>query len=246
MKVYHVASTEADWMGIEAYLAEIDSRTWYTNACNGEALVEIAGRLCYKSFDVGLNPNVTRIRGGNKQYIGNLLSQHHGSVLEHVNDSFIITGVSRVLTHELVRHRHLSISQESLRYVRIEKLDIEAPPLSLIPSHLWQIAVFGIQKCYQTLHSMFQWDSFDFATKKKLTSAIRRLLPMGQRTSLMMTANARAWRWMIEARTALGAEEEIRRLFLEIYRQLSQSYPNIYQDAVETDNGVVRFQHSKV
>src|SRR5581483_8276869 len=102
------------------YLVEIGAPEWHANiVSNGESLVEIAGRLCYRSFKPGLNPNVERVRSGNREYLSNILQQKHGSVLEHVTDSFIVTGISRVCTHELVRHRHLSISQESLRYVRI-------------------------------------------------------------------------------------------------------------------------------
>src|SRR5437867_1726572 len=84
---------------------------------NAETLIEMAGRLCYESFEIGLNPNVTRIRGSNKEYVENILRKGDGSVAEHGVASFAFLNVSRVLTHELVRHRvGVAISQESLRY----------------------------------------------------------------------------------------------------------------------------------
>lgn len=244
MNIYHVGMSRINWFEVKTYLTEIGASNWEPETGGGEALTELAGRLCYRSFAPKLNPNVEKIRDGNKAYIGNLLNQHHGSVLEHCVDSFIVTGVSRVCTHEIVRHRHLSISQESLRYVRIEELDLVEPG-EVQNRAAWDIARFGINKIYQQLLYVIQWPA-NFAAKKALTSALRRLIPMGQKTSLMLTANARAWRWMIEARTSEGAEEEIRKLFLEIFKQLALSYPNIYQDAEVTEGGTVAFKNSKV
>ena len=245
MKIYHVAKTRTNWPQIAEYLAAVGAADWNSagNRSCGEVLAEIAGRLCYKSFKVGLNKNVTKIREGNFEYLGNILKQKHGSVLEHSVDSFIITGVSRVLTHELVRHRHLSVSQESLRYVRIEEIDLVDAQWNC---GAFDAAFFAIKRAYRFLLKTIEWDLLDFKAKKKITSAVRRLIPMGQKTSLLVTANARAWRWMIEARTAEGAEEEIRKLFLEIFRKLSAAYPNIYQDAKELSDGTVRFENSKI
>src|SRR5205085_10734218 len=77
----------------------------------GEKLAEIAGRVCYLSF--------ARPRpGGNQAYLGHILEVGHGSVLEHAVWNFVFTGVSRTLTHELVRHRTgMGYSQLSQRYV---------------------------------------------------------------------------------------------------------------------------------
>src|SRR5262245_24717498 len=86
---------------------------------SAETLIEFAGRLCYRSWEPGLNPNVRKIRTDRGEYFENLLASGHGSVLEHANFTFVFHHVSRVFTHELVRHRAGSaFSQESLRYVR--------------------------------------------------------------------------------------------------------------------------------
>jgi thymidylate synthase (FAD) len=69
-----------------------------------------------------------------------------------------------------------------------------------------------------------------FALKKKLQSAIRRLLPNGMGNHIIVTANHRAWRHILEARGSLGAEEEIRNIVFEVARQLEEKFPAIYQD----------------
>ncbi len=97
--------------------------------CNAaELLVEFCGRACYRSWEPGLNKNVTRIREDQREYLRNLLSSLHGSVLEHANYTFAFRQVSRVFTHELVRHRAGSaFSQESLRYVRLTEIGFRVP-----------------------------------------------------------------------------------------------------------------------
>src|SRR5262249_32603417 len=84
----------------------------------GELLVEFGGRACYRSWEPGLNVNVTKVRTDQREYFANILRSAHGSVLEHANYSFALRNVSRVLTHEIVRHRAGSaFSHDSLRYV---------------------------------------------------------------------------------------------------------------------------------
>lgn len=98
---------------------------------DSELLIEFMGRLCYKSFEVGLNPNVTKIREDSHAYLGNVLKQKHGSVLEHSTVTFALCNVSRILTHELVRHRAgTAFSQESQRFVRLDDFKLYIPDLT--------------------------------------------------------------------------------------------------------------------
>lgn len=224
-------------------------------------IVEVAGRLCYKSFEAGLNPNVTKVREGNKEYVGNILKQRHGSVLEHVHTSFGLIGVSRILTHELVRHRAgCAYSQESMRYVRLEDVGIYMP--DCIKHHTdprvpeaFEMAVQRAEDSYQELVSLTGIEEMsDFHAKKELTSAFRRIAPGGHTTNIIMTANHRALRHMLELRTEQSAppsvEEEIRKVFVEIGRQLKETYPELYQDIVPYYVGDRQmgwtFQYSKV
>ena len=96
----------------------------------GERIVELAGRRCYNSFQTGLNPNVSRIRSDIAEYIKNILSSGHGSVLEHVYFTFAIENISRVCTGELNRHRAgVAISEGSMRYIRYVDIPIVETPL---------------------------------------------------------------------------------------------------------------------
>src|SRR5262249_29853180 len=108
--VYLVGRQLVDDAELDRFLAD-HGVSWQTDTeVAGEALAEISGRLCYLSY---AKPRP----GGNKTYLGHILEVGHGSVLEHAVWNFIFVGVSRSLTHELVRHRHLSYSQLSQRYV---------------------------------------------------------------------------------------------------------------------------------
>lgn len=105
-KVIHVAGVQLDNSGVKEYLDWLGVDEWSTDTDDpASELVEIGGRLCYRSFQVGLNANVSRIREGNKPYTANILNSRHGSVVEHTFDSYIYTDVSRIFTHECTRHR---------------------------------------------------------------------------------------------------------------------------------------------
>src|SRR5437868_4295477 len=108
--VYVMGRQETNAAEVDRFLSD-HGVSWQTDTeVAGEHLAEIAGRLCYMSF--------ARPRpGGNKTYLDHILEVGHGSVLEHAVWNFVFTGVSRSLTHELVRHRHFSYSQLSQRYV---------------------------------------------------------------------------------------------------------------------------------
>src|SRR5467141_1999516 len=199
---------------------------------NGETLVELAGRVCYESFEVGLNPNVTRIRLNPKDYFGNLLRKGDGSVTEHAMVSFALIGVSRILTHELVRHRvGIAVSQESLRYVRPPELKFWLPDeLSPEQAKSMKEAVERLEEAYRGLEGSIPWDSMDMDSKKRLTSAIRRILPDGLATNVIWSANHRTLRWVIEMRTDPAAEVEIRMVFDQVAEICVRDYPYLYQD----------------
>src|SRR5581483_7764518 len=131
-EVYLAAETKlVDDSGVDTthdYLRSVGAPDFESDAeSDAEALVEINGRMCYRSFAVGLNPNVTRIRAQHDEYIENILKSGHGSVLEHGVVSFIIT-CSRICTHELVRHcAGTAFSQESMRFVRLDDVPMWVP-----------------------------------------------------------------------------------------------------------------------
>lgn len=133
--VYLISRPSIDIAAMEAYLLDVGGMEWanrviygQNDASDAEILLEFAGRACYRSWAPGLNVNVTKVREDSEEYLGNVIRSGHGSVLEHANFTFAIRNVSRVFTHELVRHRvGLAISQESLRYVRLTDLGFRVP-----------------------------------------------------------------------------------------------------------------------
>ena len=252
-KVFLLASTHIE-TGLQDYLKHVGVPDWHTDSkSDAEELIEVAGRTCYKSFAPKLNPNVTKVREGNKNYIGNLLAQAHGSCLEHASLTFAFCSVSRIVTHELIRHRiGCAYSQESLRYVRLEELSCYFPQAfdsttlnelyhdeelavrnSTFMKKKFQTVYENLERLQKALAEMFQLDTAkSFDIKKKITSAMRRLAPCGLATNIIATYNHRALRHVIQQRTSRHAEEEIRVLFGLVFNIVKEKYPAIYQDAV--------------
>ena len=238
-QVFHVAATGILEEGVQEYFDALGIPDWATDApSDAERIVEVFGRGCYRSYDIGMNKNVTKIREGNRPYVANILATKHGSVVEHGSDSYIFLNVSRVFTHELVRNRiGNSFSQESLRYVRLDKLKCWFPKVFEDHPKRDELRAF-MQTAYERkeqeqldLAQLLEIDSVkNFKAKKKLTSAMRRFAPIGLATMIAFTGNHRSIRWAIEQRTDDVAEEEIRLVFGEVAREQQHRYPNLYQD----------------
>ncbi|MFQ5850884.1 MAG: FAD-dependent thymidylate synthase [Candidatus Binatia bacterium] len=254
-QVFLLARPAVNDEGLAAYLQAVGASDWGTDAPSaGEKVIEVAGRSCYRSFEPGLNPNVTKIREGNKAYLENILKVKHGSVLEHANWTFAFFNVSRVFTHELVRHRvGTAISQESLRFVRLTEIGMWLPPeIRENPEALaiFKEAVVKSEEAQQRLAEVLAIEGRPFHEKKVLTSAMRRVAPDGVATTIIWTANARTLRWVIEARTEPGAEIEIRLVFGKVAEIMKQEAPNLFSDfkpiPLPDDTSQWQPDHSKV
>lgn len=255
-KAYLIAETSIDDAVMLDALRSLGVENWTTDSDNdAEILTEFAGKSCYMSFDTSLNSNLTKVgTRSNHDYIQKgIVAQHHGSVLEHSTVTFFLTNVSRIVTHELVRHRAgAAYSQTSGRYVRTDNVQMYFPyELDDYPAaaDIFRRAMQQMEDSVAELARITDIDNQDFATKKRLTSAFRRLIGNGQSNHIVVTANHRSWRHMIEMRTSPHAEEEIRIVFADISRQLRAKFPAIYADAkvYEVDAiEVTEFEHSKV
>ena len=261
-KVFQLAQTEVNYPECWEMQSAIgvDYR-WNTNekSCAGY-LIEVCGRLCYKAFGTKLNRNVNKVREGNEKYIKNLLDVGHGSVLEHATVTFAFIDVTRVFTHEIVRHRAgTAFSQESLRYVRLTDLGAYFPdtftegfgewdeerPLAL--REAFKDGFEYAEKIQKLFAELTDIDAEkDFKRKKELTSAFRRLAPIGLTTNIVVTANHRAWRHVIAMRCSEHAEEEICKVMRIVANKLQLEFPNIYQDMTLNDDGTVTFTNEKV
>jgi thymidylate synthase (FAD) len=199
---------------------------------NGELLDEVSGRICYKSHGLGLNPNITKIREDSKLYFDNTLSKGDGSILEHSSCSFAFVGVSRVFSHELVRHRAgVAISQESLRYVRPTDFNAWLPadtPLKI--KEALKKEMDSEFASYKKISESIDWDSMTMLEKKKITSTLRRMLPDGIATNMIWSANFRTLRHVIVMRTSEVAETEIRLVFDKVAQIVTRKFPLVFQD----------------
>jgi thymidylate synthase (FAD) len=215
----------------------------------GELLVEFAGRACYRSWEPGLNVNVTRIRRDRRDYFANILSSGHGSVLEHASYTFALRNVSRAFTHELIRHRAGSaFSQESLRYVRLTDIGFRVPP-ALEPLREQVLSIVEQLEEFQLSAARelgIDQEGVPFHVKKEVTSALRRLAPIGLSTDIVWTANVRTLRHVIELRTAPGAEEELRLVFDTVARLMLAEAPLLFGDFARRDDGAWVPEHHKV
>jgi len=192
---------------------------------------------------------VSKIRTDRREYFENILRSGHGSVLEHANYSFALRDVSRVFTHELVRHRAGSaFSQESLRYVRLTDIGFRVPP-ALDPLRERVLSIVEQLEEFQRSAAGelgIEEAGVPFHVKKEVTSALRRLAPIGLSTDIVWTANARTLRHVIEMRTAAGAEEELRLVFDKIARIMQAEAPNLFGDFTRDDAGAWAPEHHKV
>ena len=255
--VFLVARPSVDLDGMRAYLEDVGGASWLDrrleedegSANEAELLVEFAGRTCYRSWEPGLNPNVTRVRRERDEYFANLLRSLHGSVLEHANYSFAFRNVSRIFTHELVRHRAGSaFSQESLRYVRLTDIDFRVPP-ALEPVREQVVSLVEQLEEFQVTAAEelgLDEEGIPFSVKKEITSALRRLAPLGLGTDIIWTANVRTLRHVIEMRTAEGAEEELRLVFDKVAETMCREAPDLFQDFRRSDDGSWVPEHRKV
>lgn len=217
--------------------------SWETDSeIAGEVLTETAGRVCYMSF---AKPRP----GGNSAYLTHIKEVGHGSVLEHAVWNFVITGVSRSLTHELVRHRAgWAYSQLSQRYVDESVAEYVEPDIIAGDPELhaiWLDAVNHAHAAYVKLAeklnakladpqaaaaAMLPPDVDRTTRRKTARQAARSVLPNATETKIFVTANARALRHFLEQRGSAFAEPEIRKLADKFLDVLQKDAPNLFGD----------------
>ena len=205
--------------------------SWVGESSDGERLAEFAGRICYMSQHNPANRTTT-------DYLENIKKQGHGSVLEHANYTLLLEGVSRSLTHELVRHRAgFAYSQLSQRYVDESEANFVVPPAMIGNEALetaWRTQVGQAQAAYvalvDTLMAHYGWVGDKVHRRKMAREAARGVLPNSTETKIVVTGNARAWRTMLELRAGEGAELEIRRLAVAVLRVLVTEAPAFFSD----------------
>jgi len=223
---------------IDAFLAFVaDEQTiWHRSpdARAAEEIVEAAGRVCYLSFGKHQSPRT------NIEYIAHLVEMGHESVLEHVSWGFVLTGVSRAFTHQLVRHRAgFAFSQLSQQYhderdaTFVEPMDLAAFPAA---RSAWQTAVTAARTAYREILGSLEGLQARSTPEQKreinraIRSAARSVLPNATETKIFVTANARAFRHFFRVRGGLVGDEEMRRVSAALLTPLKVEAPALFGD----------------
>lgn len=198
---------------------------------DADHLAEIAGRQCYESWS---RPNPKT--AANADYLANVIRQNHTSVLAHSSFTFRLTGVSRSLTHELIRHRFLAVSEVSQRYVDMSQSYTVAPPLFLGDKDAARVITSNHKESLSEYETLLNLALGRGATRKQAREAARCVLPGGTETKMIVSGNVRAWRDFIAQRNAPGADAEIREIAGEILSVLHNHAPNSVADLMVVDS----------
>jgi thymidylate synthase (FAD) len=204
---------------------------WKGESSDGEKLAEFAGRICYMSQ---ANPAGRTT----SEYLENILRQGHGSVFEHAVYVLLIEGISRSCSHELVRHRAgFGYSQLSQRYVDESQAAFVMPPAIIGDGPLereWTGQVQAAQHAYiqavEHLMEKYGWVEDRVHRRKMAREAARSVLPNATEVKIVVSANIRAWRTMLELRLGEGAELEIRRMAMGCLKALKKESPSFFAD----------------
>jgi thymidylate synthase (FAD) len=205
---------------------------WETDATGGQALAEFAGRACYQAWD---KPNAATAT--NEGYLRHILDVGHLAVLEHGTVSMYLTGVSRSLTHELVRHRHFSYSQLSQRYVPERDAAVVEPAVIAEDPELHEVFLAATDAALTAYETLLQGLEQRFADmpnatlrRKQARQAARAVLPNATETRIVVTGNYRAWRHFVAMRASEHADVEIRELAVACLRELQRVAAHVFDD----------------
>ena len=248
-KLYLISKPDIDREAIKAFLFDngFPSRFATDHEHPAEQLSATASRVCYQSYNSGRSPD---------DHLKHLVEVGHGSVMCHANFSLLVTGISRSLSHELIRHHvGTGVSQLSQRFVdNPEELNFVIPP-ALLPYWQGGSAATGyfIGRCKEVVLSYTEWLAFYKSkglSKKQAAEAARAVLPNCVETRLVFSGNIRAWRNIWEQRCSEHADAEIRRFACKSYELIYPHCPTICDDytRVKLEDGTFSLEtpHRKI
>ncbi|AQQ09706.1 Thymidylate synthase ThyX [Sedimentisphaera cyanobacteriorum] len=185
---------------------------------NSQEIIEEAGRTCYLSFDkMGASSS--------EDFIRKIVRAGHESVLEHASATFRIRGCSRAMTHQLVRHRIMSFSQQSQRYVDENAFDY------VVPASLPEEYIEEFRSDMEAINAMYaKWR--ERGLKKE---DARFVLPNACCSEIVVTGNFRQWRHVIQLRISPKAQWEIRQAAAYILKTLCEQAPACFSDLQAND-----------
>lgn len=188
-----------------------------------EKITALAARLCYSGSDLqGLSEKVSSTE--QSDFIEKLISMGHFSVFEHMSFTFGVEGISRALTHQLVRHRLASYSQQSQRYVKQgDTFPYIMPPTIAEDAQsrkIFEDAMAQMAQAYKSLSELGM-----------PAEDARYVLPNACETKIIITMNARELMHFIALRSCLRAQWEIRQLAEKMLYLVYQKAPSVFKKA---------------
>lgn len=212
----------------------------------GEKLIASAAKLCYSS--VGIKEIEENLEGKSiSSFLNMLMDLGHESPIEHVSFTFGAEGVSRTLTHQLVRHRIASYSQQSQRYVKLNQFDYIIPPAIENDDRAKEIflnAMEDDQKAYDEIVNILFDKHYDGYIKdglkekkakqkaeKEAIEDARYVFPNACETKIVFTMNARSLQNFFRLRCCNRAQWEIRELAIAMLREVKKVYPILFKNA---------------
>jgi len=194
-------------------------------------LIYAACRQCYSEEFAGEFMRGSADGGKKSQFIRKIVASGHESPLEHAKFTFAVEGVSRALTHQLVRHRIASYSQQSQRYVREESFDYIIPPVIEKKPELKKefIAVMGaVQQSYNRLREAIRSSG---ASAEKANEDARFVLPQAAETKIVVTMNCRELLHFFQLRCCSRAQWEIKALADRMLELCREKLPEVFHGA---------------
>ena len=184
-------------------------------------LLEKAGRTCYKSEDLITDNSCDK-------FVGAILSKHHESVIEHVSITVKFIG-SRSMSHQLVRHRIASYSQESQRYCNYTRNKFGGDIIFIKPIKYdgWD---FNTQGLFDGALSIAETHYQELIAAGLQAQDARDVLPNACKTEVVATMNLRSWRHFFKMRTDVHAQDEIRFLANQLLAEFKKELPIIFGD----------------
>lgn len=199
-----------------------------SEASSSDALAEFAGRGCYEAW-----ARANAATRTNAAYLAHIIEVGHESLFGHAAASFYVTGVSRALTHELVRHRFLVFSQRSQRFVDESDCNFVCPPLldKLEYTHLREALLRSARSARADYAYIADALVEAGVPRKQARETARAALPECTETRLLVSGNLRGWRDFVKLRDADGVDAEMRQFAQLIRTQLRERVaPNSVQD----------------
>jgi len=189
-------------------------------------LIELCGRTSYQSRDRITDKSA-------EKFVRMLRERGHESVLEHSMMTVEFNNVSRGFTHELVRHRLASYTQESTRYVDESDFRVVIPPGKNPDEKLVTLTLPNLNTCPVSFKDWMNLNEQMYRGLRKagwLPQDARQVLPIGIKSQIVISANFREWRHIFKLRCSPQAHWEIRRVMVNLLKEVQERIPIVFDD----------------